>query len=178
MEYKIVLDPGHGGRDIGAEGPCANEADVTLVLAHKLAQELNQLGHKTKLTRTTDVYMGLTRRADIANNWNADLFVSLHCNAAASTTAEGIEVFCFPDSVEGNLYAKAIQDGLTEAFPDHKDRGVKEANFAVLRKTNMAAVLVEAEFISNANQCKFLTNEANQDKIASTIAKAISGRLE
>lgn len=77
----IVIDPGHGGKDPGAQGKKANEKDIVLAVAKLLRDELEKEGFNVKLTREKDVFIELGERANLANKWDGDLFVSLHCNA-------------------------------------------------------------------------------------------------
>lgn len=91
----IVIDPGHGGDDTGAKGPTGSqEKDVTLKLALKLAEVLKErTDARVLLTRTADVFIPLEERTAFANRMNADLFISIHANAAQSRDARGIETF-------------------------------------------------------------------------------------
>lgn len=81
----IVIDPGHGGKDPGAQGKKAQEKDIVLAVAKLLKKELEDEGFKVKLTRDKDVFIELGERANLANKWDGDLFVSLHCNAIDAT---------------------------------------------------------------------------------------------
>jgi N-acetylmuramoyl-L-alanine amidase len=91
----VVIDPGHGGEEVGAKGPKGSlEKDVTLSIARKLKAALtNSLGHQVFLTRDKDEDVGLDQRAAIANNFKADLFVSIHANASRARGASGSEVY-------------------------------------------------------------------------------------
>ena len=77
----IVIDPGHGGKDPGAQGKKANEKDIVLAVAKLLRKNLADEGFNVKLTRSKDVFIELGQRANLANQWDGDLFISLHCNA-------------------------------------------------------------------------------------------------
>jgi N-acetylmuramoyl-L-alanine amidase len=91
----VVLDPGHGGEEVGAQGPGGIlEKDVTLAIARKLrGQIVNTLGYQVFLTRDNDVDLGLDERTAIANNYKADLFLSIHANASHARGATGAEVY-------------------------------------------------------------------------------------
>ncbi len=176
---KVCVDAGHGGRDPGAVGTRPSrleEKTVTLAIALLLEEELESRGHWAVMTRRVDRSLGLFPRAAFANRLEAQLFVSIHANAAGTQSAEGIETYHFPASRRGNAVATAVQEGLSAAFPGHRDRGVKEANFTVLRETQMPAVLVETEFITNPRQLVFLSREENQRQIADVIATSIDRR--
>lgn len=77
----IIIDPGHGGKDPGALGKNSQEKDIVLAVAKKLKKELETEGFEVKLTRDKDVFVELSERPNLANKWNGDLFISLHCNA-------------------------------------------------------------------------------------------------
>jgi N-acetylmuramoyl-L-alanine amidase len=93
--HTVVIDPGHGGEEVGAKGPGGTlEKDVTLSIARKLrAQIVNTLGLQVFLTRDNDQDIGLDARTAIANNYKADLFVSIHANASRARGASGSEVY-------------------------------------------------------------------------------------
>ncbi|OAT81121.1 N-acetylmuramoyl-L-alanine amidase [Desulfotomaculum copahuensis] len=170
---KIVIDPGHGGKDPGAVGHSGlKEANVNLQVALKVAEKLQRAGLSVKLTRTTDAFVDLQPRCDIANSWGADYFVSIHCNSAGAPQAYGTETYCYKFGGKGEVLAKAIQAELIAAT-GRANRGVKEANFYVLRKTSMPAVLTELAFISNLEEERLLASAAYQEKCAMAIAKGI-----
>lgn len=173
---KICIDAGHGGYDPGAVGkkPVRLEEKVfNLQLAILLEQELEQSGHWVVMTRRIDRNLALIARSDFANRLQAELFISLHANAAADPTVSGMEVFHFPGSGPGAQFAGRILSEMIRQFPGHRNRGVKEANFSVLRRTRMPAVLVESEFLSNPDQLVFLNNPNNQQQLAQAIARAL-----
>jgi N-acetylmuramoyl-L-alanine amidase len=116
-------------------------------------------------------------RATFANRHRAELFVSVHANAAASPTVEGIEVYHYPGSVRGRSIALHVLDRLLLRFPDHLSRGVKEANFAVLRLTRMPAVLVECEFLTHPRQLEFLADADNQAGLAEAVAEGLAAAV-
>lgn len=168
----IVIDSGHGGSDPGAIGPTGlKEKDVNLILSKKLGELLIKNNIDVMYTRTNDVFIGLTQRTQLANNTNADYYISIHCNAA-STNAKGTETFAYPSSAKGEQLAKAIQQSLV-SMTGSIDRGVKFANFTVLRETNMPAVLVEVAFISNPEEETLLRDDAFLNKIVIGIANGI-----
>lgn len=173
---KVCVDAGHGGTDSGAIGRRPFELlekDFTRSVALVLEEELESRGHWVVMTRRSDRNLGLDARAAFANRLGADLFVSIHANAAATSQAEGMEVFVFPDSTGGRTAGTRILRKMIAAFPNHRNRGVKEANFAVLRRTAMPAVLVECEFLTNPRQLRFLASEANQARLAAAVADGV-----
>ncbi|QSV63634.1 MAG: N-acetylmuramoyl-L-alanine amidase [Dolichospermum sp. DL01] len=157
--------------------PANNEFDgdtaLTLILID-LAILVNQrLAGVIFLTRDADISVSLGSRASFANQKNVDIFISIHCNSYSNNSAEGIETWIFSGSNAGKNLAEPVQQSLISTFPTHRNRGVKEANFQVLRETEMPAILVECEFISNPTQLQFLSNNNNQKKIAQAIALGI-----
>jgi len=173
---KICIDPGHGGIDPGAVGNdpmVLTEKEVNLSVSLFLRDILEGKGHAVVMTRKMDRSLSLGGRSRFANRTGAELFVSVHCNSAANSSASGIETWIYPESVDGRFYAEKVQGGLVAAFPDHRDRGVKSANYHVLRETEMPAILVECEFLSNPVQLQFLAEESNRLQIAAAIGQAI-----
>jgi len=159
---KIVIDAGHGGHDPGAVGKRSKEKDNVLNVAKRLKVLLESYGHTVRLSRSTDVFLTLSERARLANNWNADYFVSLHDNAATAS-ATGFETFIHNGPVQSKTtgFQSAIHDAIIKEI-GIRDRGKKRANFAVLRETRMPAVLIEYAFISNTNDESILINEVEK----------------
>ena len=174
----IVVDPGHGGARPGAvypnaEGVDSIERDLTLAISLKLRDRLLEAGYNVVMTRETDIDVDLYERAEIANAVNADLFVSVHCNASGTVpTYQGIYTYYFPDSKRGEKLARTIQPPLC-ALTGAIDRGVSKANFVVLRETEMCAVLVETGFMSNVEELTRLCDPEYQEKVAWGIAEGV-----
>lgn len=156
---KILIDPGHGEHDPGAIGRHSKEKDNVLKVAKRLKTLLESHGHTVRLSRSTDVFLTLSDRAKMANNWGADFFVSLHNNAATSN-ASGFETFIHNGPVQSKTleFQNAIHNAIISGV-GIQDRGKKRANFAVLRETKMPAVLIEYVFISNSNDERILIDE-------------------
>jgi len=173
---KICIDAGHGGDDPGALGttPFRFEEKVfTLALATRLEEELESRGHWVVMTRRQDRTLSLAARAAFANRMGADLLLSLHANGAPEPEVEGIEVFHFPGSAAGQRLGGQVLGALVASFPDHLNRGLRSATFAVLRDTTMPALLVECEFLTNPKQLRFLSNAENWDRLAQAIAAGL-----
>ncbi|MDD7319286.1 MAG: N-acetylmuramoyl-L-alanine amidase [Prevotellaceae bacterium] len=173
---KIWIDAGHGGKDPGAVGGGLKEKDIALSVALKVGKILKNRGLNVDYTRTTDVFLPIskregTTRMDKANKANADIFVSIHCNSAANTSAQGLEVFSYPTSNKGTKLSEAIYNNVKSKGLYTKLRGTKKANFAVLRETRAVAALIELAFISNAEDRKLLINKQNE--FAEAIANGI-----
>jgi len=181
---RVVIDCGHGGDEtetsFGAKGVGETlEKNINLLVGGNLVFWLHKYGHEVKVTRKTDIDVSLRERVEMANNWEADLFVSLHCNGNDDQSYEGIECYTSKGHTAADTWAARFQNALLKAFPDHKDfagKGPSEENFYVLRNTVPPAVLIEIEFITNPKQEKFL-NE-NYAKIAKVIADELGNIKE
>ena len=178
---RIVIDPGHGGLDSGAKRAGMQEKDVNLAVAERVAAILRRGRFQVVMTRRRDTSMTLDARADRVRTRNADLYVSIHQNAAANEKAFGMEIYFSPK----NRYADAslrlahavlehALSGLGAEPQDAYDRGIKRANFRVLRRADCPAVLLECGFISNAQDRTRMTDETYLDELANGIAEGIA----
>lgn len=190
---KVCVDPGHGGADPGAVGVLLSslptdlaEKDVNWSVSCLVADKLGyieRLGSRAffeddiMLSRNQAESVSLTERASRANEWGADLFVSIHCNAAHDPAAEGFEVF-HAGTEAGSRLAEDLINVLAAELPDHRNRGAKTARFQVLRETAMPAVLIELEFLSNPRRLEFLANYRNQARLAGAIASWIAASAD
>jgi len=177
---KVYVDAGHGGRDPGAVANGLKEKDLTLDIARRVEADLRRHGVDVKMSRTTDEYKSLDQRTNEANAWGANIFVSIHCNAATSASANGFEVWhsILPTS-KGRVLAALIADELDRLTP-LANRGTKsKANAAgrdyyhVIRETRMPAVIVEAGFITNPGDAVYLKNWSNLANVAEAITRGI-----
>lgn len=169
---KIVIDPGHGGNDTGAPGPTGlNESDVVLSISEFVVAGLGKLGLETKRTRAQDVFIDLGTRCEIANNWHADYFLSIHCNSDGPS-ATGVETLY--TSSAGEAWALPIQTMVVEATGD-TDRGLKyRSDLYVLNGTNMPAALAEVGFISHAETEKLFKGDQYRKLISDAICAGIA----
>ena len=163
---KIFINPGHGGSDCGAVSNGLKERDVVLNIGWRVENYLRAVGYEVK----TFQHDGLQGICNAANDFNADLFVSIHCNAFDSR-AHGTETYYFYNSTNGKRLATAIHDQITGSLPIF-DRGVKQAGFFVLENTDMPAALVETAFIDNAEDALLLRDR--QDDFAKAIARGVT----
>lgn len=196
--YHIVIDPGHGGHDPGAENKKlrVNEKSTTLDLANRMKKKLEALGYKVTLTRTSDKFISLGDRPAIANRAKADLFISLHFNAVDSTKVQGVETFAMtpaghPSSSQANLTASArktypgnkhdtwnvlaayyMQDAMLDDL-GQTDRGVKRARFAVLKNLNCPGVLIEGGFVTHPTEGRNIGSSAYREKLANALVDGI-----
>ncbi|KXG10680.1 Sporulation-specific N-acetylmuramoyl-L-alanine amidase [Anoxybacillus sp. P3H1B] len=156
---KIVLDAGHGGTDSGAVGNGLLEKNLTLNIIKKIGNLLAEYeGVDIIYTRTDDRFIELSERAAIANRADADFFLSVHINAGGGT---GFESYIYNGNVSSATiaYQNVIHAEILKAIGNMTDRGKKRANYAVLRETNMPALLTENLFIDNVNDAAKLKSE-------------------
>lgn len=189
----VALDAGHGGRDPGNQIGNHEEKKYTLLLAREVEELLERAGLKAVLTRRSDTYVERSERADLARKAKADLFVSLHYNTAADTSASGVETYAVtPFGAEatnggdiallphpGNkfdaqsvLLAFEVQRSITRGL-DASDRGLRRAGFEVLRKATMPSILIESGFMSNSGDSKKVFDDAYRKEMARAIADGI-----
>lgn len=190
----ICLDAGHGGKDTGNREGRQFEKEYTLALGHELSAQLRKAGYKVFLTRSWDTFVELEERPEIARRRGADLFISLHFNAAAGD-AQGAEVYCLTPArtastnargegaetgtLIGNLQneknvllAYQVQKAITTKLR-LEDRGVRRARWAVLRTARMPAVLVEGGFMSNPAEVKKIYSAAWRKQLAQAIVEGV-----
>ncbi len=177
----IVIDPGHGGDDYGCsnEDETLNEKTLTLATSNLLKKHLQKLGYRVIMTRTSDVRVALDKRARLANELNAEAFVSVHFNHAENTSAQGVEVFYHKQATnlkrteESHHLAQAVLRSVLLAT-NARSRGVKTANYRVIKKTEMPAILVEAGFLSHEKESSRCKDPDYMDAIAWGIAQGIN----
>lgn len=171
----IVLDPGHGGNDTGALRGSTLEKDLTLKIALKVKECLKEKGLKNiVMTRATDKTLTLDERVQIANDKDADIFVSIHINASVKSEINGIETHYYTDN--GYNVAKIIHKELINNI-DAMDRGLFKSKFYVINHTEAPAVLLELGFISNEQERSSLNSEKRQMNSAQAIADGIVNYL-
>ena len=169
----VVLDPGHGGHDPGAVGPTGlEEKMVALEIALGAERVLRARGVDVVLTRSDDRFIPLAERAAIANRLGAQCFVSIHINSAPTPTAHGTETFAFRSGTPAERLARAIQDRLVAALR-LRDRGVKFANFQVLRDTRMPAALSKSRSSTTPTRKRCSAILIFVDSAATAIAQGI-----
>ncbi|MEE6132781.1 N-acetylmuramoyl-L-alanine amidase [Priestia flexa] len=173
---KIYLDAGHGGQDSGAVSNGLLEKNLVLKLQQYMIQFLNNqyAGFTIRTTRTTDVFLSLSERASRANAWGADAFMSIHVNAGGGT---GYEDYIYTGRrVSSVSLRNAVHDEVKKIISgyNHPNRGRKTASYAVLRRTNMPAVLTEIAFIDRAADATLLKNESFLQNIAYAYAKGMA----
>jgi N-acetylmuramoyl-L-alanine amidase len=211
----IVIDPGHGGEDPGATYNNVKEKDIVLKVSKAIAAKLKNKGFDIIMTRTEDVFIPLMERTKIADAAKADLFVSIHCNAAPNKREmEGAETYFLSaarsdwartveatensairfEAKEGSGLSEldyilndlaqtqfleesqqagiCIQESMVQKC-DLYNRGLKQANFYVLRLNYMPAVLVEIAFITHTGDRKKLLDDKFLNKVSDAIVEGI-----
>ncbi len=201
ITQRILIDAGHGGKDPGKENKRLKlaEKSLTLDVARRLGFILRQQGFQVFYTRTKDTFVELDDRSRASKKVDADLFISIHFNAAATASASGIETFVLTprgmystndpqkkasagsiavvepghrhDS-RNALFGYHIQAALTEKI-DAEDRGLRRARFAVLKDLDCPGALVECGFLTNTSEATLISGAAHREKIAQGIADGI-----
>lgn len=171
--FVLVVDAGHGGNDQGAAGRRSLEKDINLKVARRVCKIIRKecRGVAVIPTRPDDEFITLNDRVGMANFYGADLFISIHANSARSW-AEGTETFIHPSArgSRSERMARLIEQEYIRS--GRESRGVKTANFSVLRNTRMPAVLTELGFISNRDEERFLKSRKGQKRLARSISNA------
>ncbi len=175
---RIILDPGHGGKDEGARIGNVFEKKLTLRTAYLVKKELEALGHTVVLTRARDLYISLASRTEVASRRSGDLFVSLHYNSSKSGDAHGLEIYYYGKGDAARIelsrcLATTLIRTITGTTFCHS-RGVKRGNFHVIRETTkMPAVLIEGGFLTNSKERTLLTTPAYLEKFARAVAEGV-----
>ena len=177
---KVIIDPGHGGQDPGAIDSSSGlkEKDITLKIGlYTKAFLKKHYVVDVKMTRNKDVFLTLNNRAVIANQFNADLFVSIHVNSHINGT--GFESFIYSKTSKETLrFQKVLHSEIQDFYSEYglKDRGLKLANFYVLKHTKMPAILTENLFIQKDG--KLLKSKSFLKSIGEAHAQGIARILE
>lgn len=171
MQPTIIIDAGHGGFDNGATFNGRREKDDTLRLALAVGEKLRQAGYPVVFTRTADIYQSPIEKARIANESGGDYFVSIHRNSSPNpNTYSGVETLVFRDEGIPAQMARNVNEELEKV--GFNNLGVSERpNLAVLRRTKMPAILVEAGFINTEADNRMF--DESFDAMADAIATGI-----
>jgi N-acetylmuramoyl-L-alanine amidase len=196
----VVLDPGHGGKDAGAVGKRkVYEKLAVLSIAKRVKAHLEAEKVAVRLTRSTDTFIPLPQRSDMAAQAGADLFISIHADGAADASANGVETFimtapgCYSSNhygqpadksaTKGNLHDAAnavlgfsIQSNLVK-MSKRSDRGLRRARFAVLKNAPCPAALVECGFLTNPEEEALMIDASYREAVARGISNGIRGYM-
>ncbi len=185
QKFSIVIDPGHGGHDMGTQSiskPRYQEKSLNLVTAKFVRDYLQQLGYQVLMTREEDKFISLDRRAEMANEHKPTLFISIHYNSAPIAEAQGIEVFFYQskDRKERTVKSKHLAQLVLKNIlleTKAKSRGIKPGNFLVIRQTKMPAILVEGGFVTNEAELQNLKDPIYLKRLAWGIVKGVEEYL-
>ena len=168
----IVIDPGHGGEDPGAVVNFSekHEADHTLTTALLVKKELEAIGAKVILTRTSDTSVSLAERAEISNKNNANAFISIHFDSSEDDSASGTTAYYYSDKSES--LSQTVNKYLSRNLP-LKNQGSRFQNFMVLRDNARPSILLELGYLNNQGDNKVISSEEYQQNIAKSIANAL-----
>lgn len=173
----VILDAGHGGYDLGAHNQFCEEKVIALKTTMLVKKYLQDKGYRVRLSRQDDTFIPLKERALHANRIHAKVFVSIHYNAARNPSAHGIEVFYYDKNLDWRMHSsKRLASCILSRLLDKThaaSRGIKGGNFLVIRETSMPAILIEAGFITNHEECKKLKDPSYINCIARAIADGI-----
>jgi N-acetylmuramoyl-L-alanine amidase len=172
----IAIDPGHGADDAGGLSEGLSEADLCWDLAGRLAERLARYGARVRFTRPETENPDSTTRARRANEISADLFISIHFSAHSEPSAEGSSTYHWRTSRGGAQLADLIQDELTRL--GLKDCRSHPGSFAILRETNMPAVLVEPAYVTSPEDAKRLEDPEFRTAVADALTGAIRRYFE
>ncbi len=174
-KHSIVIDAGHGGSDTGAIGGGVYEKNITLDLAKRIEDILIKKGYDVKMTRVDDSYVSLQERVDISEEYNPDIFVSVHVNSSVKPEINGIETHYYHQ--ESVALAQTVHASFASAVPA-TNRGLFKSKFYVINHTTSPAILVEIGFISNIAERAEITGEKRKQATAQAIADGIQKYLQ
>ncbi len=183
-QFLVVIDPGHGGNDSGAQAGGVLEKNITLDVAHFLGKEFKKRGWNVIFTRTGDYSVSLPKRARTVNEAKPDLFLSIHVNWDYGPSTHGFEIWIREG---GDLESKNLADcirrnlvrALVHADFQSRDRGVKDdQSLHILKETHCPAGLVELGFVTHATERSRLTDPKWQKTYAGAIAKGAIESLD
>ena len=190
----IFLDPGHGGKDPGAQYLGLKEKDLTLQVSQQLKTKLESLGYTVIMSRSTDVFVDfVTERSKMSNETNADMFISIHFNATGhglDSGEDGIQTYTYlPTGNIPSVINKKWHDNPTRlkysyklgsyihqsvlATTQAKDAGLLAKSFAVLRETNKPAVLLELGYMDDSKESQKIRTKEYQQKLVDGIVQGI-----
>ena len=176
--FKVVIDAGHGGSDVGATRDGVYEKDITLKIAKLVEKNLNKKKVKTYMVRDKDKTVSLAERSDYSNSIKPDVFVSIHVNSSTNDTSYGIETHWYKE--DSRKYAQLVHKEMAKKVKNWKtiDRGLFNSKFYVINHTDAPAILCEIGFISNKNERDEITKTKRQEEIANAIADGIYNYLK
>lgn len=174
---KIMIDAGHGPETKGKRSPDGRlrEFHFNALVADEVKKQLMAIGHTVIFSHLPNQDVPLHERTALANRLNVDFFISIHANAfgTAFNETKGIETFTYPNPSPATKNLAAIVHQALLLSTGRKNRGLKQADFAVLRDTRMPAVLIECGFMTNMEELALLKSDSYQKRCARAIAFAV-----
>ncbi len=168
---KVVIDAGHGGHDSGATTRYAGrEKDLALDVALRVRAKLEAAGFGTVMTRKSDVFIPLDKRVSISNRQSNTIFVSIHFNYSPNPGIRGSEVYHF-SRCSSRIAVNILNQ--VASIPGFSNRGVRTANFRVIKKNRYPAVLVECGYLTNPSEGLRCNNGETREALAEAIARGI-----
>lgn len=177
-KYTVVIDAGHGGTDGGAVNGQTHEKDLNLAIARLVKKLNNNPNLNVVLTRDADVFHNVKEKVDITKKANADLFVSIHINAAPDAISSGMEVVVAglpgnPFSQQSTRLATLLVNNVSTVYKTEKAIQKRDSKVYVLDQNICPAAIVELGYITNNEDLSFITNAANQEKLAKKVLQSI-----
>ena len=169
-KHKVVIDAGHGGSDVGATRNGAHEKFITLDVAKRVEKLLKEQGYDVLMTRTGDSYVSLQDRVQMSEDYEPDIFVSIHVNSSTSETSRGVETHYYHQ--ESIPLAQSVHASIASAV-DSPNRGLFKSKFYVINHTTDPAILVEIGFISNTAERAALLGDSRKQATAKAIVEGI-----
>ena len=172
----IAIDAGHGGGDPGAIGVTGTaEKEINLILAKKMKILLEETGARVVMTRTDDsVYSDIKKeeldhRAALVQKKDAELFLSIQCNAVPNPSLHGAQTFYYPGSENGEILAKCIQNRFVKTLKNTDREALTLSSAYIMSKLEIPAIMVEVGFLSNTEEEALLNDDAYREKIVAAI---------
>lgn len=178
----IVIDPGHGGYDVGAQNGNIYEKDINLSVAKYISDILKENGYIPIMTRSNDVFVSVEERVDFSNNMKPKVFVSIHCNDNADSSAKGTEIlYNTKDAGESNSslwLSKILLESITSSVSTKKRNVISGNAIHIVRNSTVPVALVEMGFMSNEEDLQLLSTSQGQKRLAQGIADGIMDAMK
>ncbi len=166
----VIIDAGHGGRDIGGHSGKVYEKHLALDTAMRIEYYLKQRGYRTVMIRKKDNFIPLSTRTAIANRYRDAIFISVHYNSTWKKHVQGLETFYYTG--RGKALANACHQGMHRKV-SAADRGIKYGRYYVLRHCKHPAILVEGGFLSHSRECRKSMKGSYRDQLARGVVEGV-----
>jgi N-acetylmuramoyl-L-alanine amidase len=178
--FVLVVDPGHGGKDLGATGNGLYEKDIALKIAEKIKALSTRYGVDVVLTRSNDIFMSPVEKSNFSNAQNADALISLHVNSVTSDNAAnaGFEVLLSPDNeklaAKNQSLGSAILQNISKNFNAASVLHQKKTGIWILKNSNIPSAMIECGYITDVNDARNLKDEAKIELMAKNILEGVA----